>query len=379
MQQALTSHNSLESSRRSHLALSALPWYTHGMPKDIAPVPSDYPELLEQLKERIRTARIRAALNVNRELVLLYWRLGRDILERQKQAKWGDGVLAQLSADLKREFPEMKGFSLTNLKYMRHLAEAWPELENGQQPVDQIPWGHNIAIFTKLRGRAEREWYLRATIEHGWSRAVLVHQIESRLYHRRGKAQTNFERTLPAPGSDLAQQVLKDPYKLEFLGIGDEAHERELHRALLTHLREFLTELGVGFAFVGSEYHLDVDGNDFYIDLLFYHLKLRSFVVIELKTTDFKPEYAGKLNFYLSVVDDQLRHPDDNPSIGLILCKGKSRLVVEYALQDMAKPMGVSEHQLTEALPHNLKGQLPTVEELESEFSEELDAPDAGD
>lgn len=229
-----------------------------------------------------------------------------------------------------------------------------------------------------MKDPAEREWYAWATIEHGWSRVALDYQIKTGLYLRQGGGVSNFEKTLPAGQSELAQQILKDPYNFDFLGLGNEAHEREIHRGLLKHLQKFLTELGAGFAFVGSEVHLEVEGDDFYIDLLFYHLKLRCYVVIELKATDFKPEYAGKLNFYLSAVDDLLRHPDDQPSIGLIICSGKKGLVAEYALRDMSKPMGIAEHQLTEALPETLKGQLPTIEELESELKDSLEEGDGG-
>lgn len=264
----------------------------------------------------------------------------------------------------------MKGFSARNLKYMRALAEAWPDEPIVQQLVAQIPWGHNIRILDRLKDPAEREWYVRATIEHGWSRMILEAQIETRLIDRQGSALTNFDRTLPAPQSELARQLIKDPYNFDFLSLGEDAQERELHRGLLQHLRDFMTELGLGFAYVGSEYHLEVGGEDFFVDLLFYHLKLRCFVVIELKTTKFKPEYAGKMNFYLSAIDDLLRHRDDQPSIGIIICKTKNQVVAEYALRDMAKPIGVSEHQLTESLPDDLKGRLPTVEQLEAEFSE---------
>lgn len=332
--------------------------------------PIGYAELLVALEERIRTARVRAALAVNRELVVLYWQIGREILVRQEEAGWGAKVIQQLADDLRREFPDMKGLSSRNLNYMRQLGGAWPDEAKVPQLVAQIPWGHNRVLLDRVKDPAEREWYVRATIEHGWSRSVLDYQIGTGLYHRQGKAVSNFDRALPAPQSELAQQILKDPYNFDFLGLGDEAHEREIHRGLLEHLQKFLTELGAGFAFVGSEVHLEVEGDDFYIDLLFYHLKLRCYVVIELKAMDFKPEYAGKLNFYLSAVDDLLRHPDDKPSIGLIICRGKKGLVAEYALRDMAKPMGIAEHQLTEALPERLKGQLPTIEELEAELSE---------
>lgn len=332
-----------------------------------APLPPGYADLLEDLKKRIREAQVRAGLTVNRELIRLYWEIGKSILKRQKSARWGDKVLDKLARDLRREFPDMKGFSRTNLKYMRMFAQAYPEF--GQQPVDQLPWGHNVVLITKVKDPVEREWYIRACIEHGWSRNVLVHQIESGLYYRQGKAITNFERTLPAPQSDLARSLIKDPYVFDFLSLGPEAQERELERALLMHLRDFLLELGLGFAFVGSQYRLEVGGEEFYIDLLFYQLRLRCYVVIELKVGEFKPEYAGKMNFYLSAVDELLRHPEDRPSIGLILCKTKNRLVAEYALRDVSKPMGVATYRVGEALPAELQESLPSLEELEAELS----------
>lgn len=327
-----------------------------------------YAELLTELKARIRSAQLKAALSVNRELILLYWRIGRQILESQRQEGWGSKVIDRLSKDLRIAFPEMKGFSPRNLKYMRALAEAYPEEQFVQQPVAQIPWGHNVRILDHVRDPAEREFYIRKTIEHGWSRNVLVHQIESDLYHRQGKAIANFDRTLPAPQSELALQILKDPYNFDFLNLSEDVQERELERSLIHHLREFLLELGVGFAFVSSQYHLEVGGEDFYIDLLFYHLRLRCYVIVELKICDFQPEFAGKMNFYLSAVDDLLRHPDDRPSIGLILCKTRNRIIVEYALRDTQKPMGVATYQITASLPEHFKGSLPTVEELEVEL-----------
>jgi predicted nuclease of restriction endonuclease-like (RecB) superfamily len=313
---------------------------------------------------------VRAALAVNGEVVKLYWQIGRSILERQRQYGWGAKVIDRLSADLRGAFPGMKGFSPRNLKYMRAFAEAYPEEQFVQQVVAQIPWGHNVRILDALAAPEEREWYARQTIEHGWSRNVLLHQIESGLYRRQGQALTNFERTLPAPQSELAQQLLKDPYTFDFLTLGEDALERDLERGLLERVRQFLLELGVGFAFVGSQHRLEVGGQDFYLDLLFYHLRLRCYVVIDLKVTEFQPEFAGKMNFYLSAVDEQLRHGDDEPSIGIVLCKTKNRVIVEYALRDTNKPMGVSTYQLTESLPKQLKGSLPSVEELEAELSE---------
>lgn len=332
-------------------------------------IPEDYGDFLSLLKERIRSAQGLAALSIHRHLVLLYWQIGRDILARQEQAGWGAKVIDRLANDLRRAFPEMKGLSARNLKYMRALAEAWPDEKIVQQLVAQIPWGHNVRLLDAIKDPAHREWYIRQTIEHGWSRSVLIHQIESNLFERQGRAVTNFKRTLPAPQSELAQQLIKDPYNFDFLSLAPEARERELHRGLLGHLREFLIELGVGFAYVGSEYHLSVGDRDFYVDLLFYHLKLRCFVVFDLKISEFEPEFAGKMGFYLSAVDDALRQSHDQPTIGIILCKQKNKVIVEYALRDMSKPVGVSEYRLTPSLPLALKGQLPAFETLD------VDAP----
>jgi predicted nuclease of restriction endonuclease-like (RecB) superfamily len=262
----------------------------------------------------------------------------------------------------------MRGLSRANLFYMRAFAEAYRDDAIVQQLAGQLPWFHNVVIFTRLKTPELREWYIRACLEHGWSRAILEAQIETRLHERQGKAITNFARTLPAPASELAQQMLKDPYNFDFLTLHDDAVERDLERGLLEHLQRFMLELGAGFAFAGSQYQLEVGGEDFYIDLLFYHLKLRCFVVVELKMGSFKPEYAGKLNFYCSAVDDLLRHERDNPTIGILLCKSKNNIVVEYALRDVAKPLGVAEYRLAQALPEHLKGSLPTVEQLESEL-----------
>jgi predicted nuclease of restriction endonuclease-like (RecB) superfamily len=330
--------------------------------------PRGYDNFLEELKERIRHAQLRAALSVNRELVLLYWTIGTDVLARQKEQGWGAKVVDRLAADLRKAFPEMTGFSPRNLKYMRAFAEAWPEEAIVQATLAQITWYHNIALVEKLATIEERLWYARQTVENGWSRNVLVHQIEVGLYRRQGKAVTNFTRTLPAPQSELAQQVVKDPYNFDFLTLSQEAQERELERGLLDHIRDFLLELGVGFAFVGSQYPLQVGGEEFRLDLLFYHLKLRAFVIIDLKMEAFKPEFSGKMNFYLSAADDLLRHPSDQPSIGIILCKSKNKIVAEYALRDLRKPMGASEYRLTESLPKQLKGSLPSVQQLEAEL-----------
>ncbi len=337
-------------------------------------IPSDYQEFLANLKARIRSTQIQAAVSVNQYLILLYWQIGQDILNRQKEQGWGAKVIDRLAKDLRAEFPEMKGFSTRNLKYMRAFAEAYPEKTFVQAAPAQITWYHNTTLLDKVSSPDERIWYIHKTIENGWSRDVLVHQIESGLYKRQGKAITNFNRTLPASQSELAQQLIKDPYIFDFLGIGEEARERELEGALLSQLSKFLLELGIGFAFVGRQYHLEVGGEDYYIDLLFYHLRLRCYIVIELKIGEFQPEYAGKVNFYLSAVDDLLRHPDDRPSIGLILCKARNRVVAEYSLRDMSKPIGVSEYRLTEALPEDLENNLPDIQALEAEL-EKVDVP----
>jgi predicted nuclease of restriction endonuclease-like (RecB) superfamily len=334
-----------------------------------SPIPENYDDFLRDLKERIRSAQVRAALSVNRELVLLYWQLGRDILTRQRQQGWGAKVIDRLARDLQKEFPDMKGFSPRNLKYMRAFAEAYPNEPIVQEVLAQITWYHNIALIEKLKSPEERLWYAQKTVENGWSRNVLVHQIETGLHRRLGAALTNFDRTLPKPQSDLAQQLLKDPYNFDFLSLGQEVQERDLERALVNHIRDFLLELGVGFAFVGSQYHLEIDGDDYYIDLLFYHLRLRCYVVIDLKMKEFQPEYSGKMNFYISAVDDLLRHPDDQPTIGIILCRGKKKTVAEYALRDLNKPIGISTYKLKDSLPQTLQGNLPTLEQLEIELN----------
>lgn len=334
-------------------------------------VAEDYAAFLEDIKRRVAEAQIRAALSVNRELILLYWQIGREILERQAAQGWGAKVVDNLAKDLRAAFPEMKGFSPRNLKYMRSFAEAYPDFEIVQAVLAQITWYHNIALLDKLKETNEREWYARATIENGWSRNILALQIQSNLYQRQGKALTNFEIALPAPQSDLARNLLKDPYNFDFLGLSREASERDVENALLADLQKFFIELGKGFSFVGSQYHLEVGEQDFYLDLLFYHLHLRCFVVIDLKSDAFKPEYAGKMNFYLSAVDDLLRHESDTPSIGLILCRDKNKIIVEYSLRNQTKPIGVSEYQLTEKLPAELRESLPTAEEIESVIGEE--------
>lgn len=337
------------------------------------PIPSEYAAWLVDLKKQIREAQIRAVATVNSELVMLYWRIGKDILDRQDIQGWGSKVVGQLAADLKREFPDMKGFSRANLMYMRGFSESWPNVGIVQQLVGQLPWGHNLALLSKLKSVDNRIWYAQRSIELGWSRNLLVMQIESRLLEREGKAVTNFEMQLPSPHSDLAQASLKDPYLFDFIGLGVEADERTIEHALVQHITRFLLELGAGFAFVGKQVHLEVGGDDFYIDLLFYHLKLRCYVVVELKSGTFKPEYAGQLNFYLSAVDAQLKSEQDNPSIGLLLCKDRNRLVAEYALRGMNKPIGIAEYQLVESLPKELETSLPSIEKIESEFASDKD------
>lgn len=338
------------------------------MTTDAPVTPKGYKAFLRDLKGRIRKAQLRASLSVNRELVLLYWNIGKDILERQRALGWGAKVIERLASDLRTAFPEMKGFSSRNLKYMRAFAKAHPDEQIVQQAAAQIPWFHNCVLLDKVKDPTERLWYAQADIQYGWSRSVLVHQIETDLYHRQGKALTNFDRTLPAPQSDMTREVLKDPYTFDFLSIGPEARERDLERGLIEHIRDFLLELGTGFAFVGSQYPLEVGRQDFFLDLLFYHLRLRCHVVVDLKVREFQPEFVGKMNFYLSAVDDLLRHTDDQPSVGIILCKTRNEVIVEYALRDTSKPMGVATYQLTKALPDHLKRNLPAIEELEAEL-----------
>lgn len=335
-------------------------------------VPAGYADWLAELKQHIHTAQQRATLAVNRELVLLYWQIGQGILERQASQGWGSKVVEALARDLRNAFPDMKGFSPRNLKYMRAFAQAWPDGEFVQGVLAQLPWYHQVALLDKLQTVEERQWYAAQAIENAWSRNVLVMQIESGLRQRTGGAAiTNFSQCLPQPQSDLARESLKDPYRLDFLGLGKETQERAIEDALVKHVTQFLMELGAGFAFVGRQVHVEVGDKGFYIDLLFYHLKLRCYVVVELEAGEFQPEYAGKLNFYLSAVDSQLRHPTDNPSLGLLLCKSRDKVVAEYALRDMNKPIGVAEYQLVQALPKELETDLPRIEDIERELEGE--------
>lgn len=339
------------------------------MSRKIAAIPTDYADWLADIKARVATARQRAALAANAELIRLYWQIGRDILERQQSAQWGDKVLDRLSSDLREAFPDMKGFSSRNLKYMKYFAEHCPLQAFGQQAAAQLPWFHIVTLLTKLPTAGTREWYAQRAVAEGWSRVTLELQIRNRLRERQGQAVTNFDARLPAPHSELAHETLKDPYLFDFLGLGDEAQEREIENALVRHIIKFLLELGSGFAFVGRQFRLEVEGDEFFADLLFYHTRLKCYVVVELKATAFKPEHAGQLNFYLTAVDRQVKAPDDKPTIGLLLCKTKKRTVAEYALSGIDKPIGVAEYQLVRALPEPLVTSLPTVEELESELS----------
>lgn len=332
--------------------------------------PSNYAAWLDSLKIQIRTARVKASLAVNSELIRLYWRIGSEIVQQRVAQSWGSKVLENLAQDLRGEFPDMKGLSLTNLKFMARFAEAWEEDSIGHQLGAQIPWRHNITIIDQIKDRSTREWYIKKTIEQGWSRSVLEMQIESQAHLRLGAAQTNFESTLPAPQSDLARDLLKDPYAFDFLGLLDPTNERTIEKALIHHLKDFLIELGVGFAFVGSQYRLEVAGQESFIDLLFYHTRLHCYVVVELKNTAFKPEYTGQLNYYIAVTDDLLRDKTvDAPTIGLLLCKSKEQTIVEYALQGMSKPIGVSTYRTSPEMPKELANLLPSIESL----TEQLD------
>ncbi len=339
-------------------------------PVSLTSPPEGYADWLAELKSRIHTAQQRATLAVNQELVLLYWQIGRDILARQAEQGWGAKVIERLSQDLRTAFPDMKGFSRANLMYMRAFAEAWPDSVIVQQLVGRLPWGHNLVLLTRLKDAQQRMAYAKSAIAHGWSRNVLNIHIESRLLERTGTAVTNFDVRLPKPQSDLARESLKDPYRFDFLGLSREASEREIEHALVKHVTEFLLELGAGFAFVGRQVQLDVGGDEFFIDLLFYHLKLRCYVVIELKGRKFKPEHLGQLSFYLTAVDAQIKQPQDGSTIGLLLCKSKNRVVAEYALRDNTRPIGVAEYQLVESLPTELQTSLPSIEQIERELSE---------
>jgi predicted nuclease of restriction endonuclease-like (RecB) superfamily len=347
-------------------------------------LPGTYAQVLNDLKSRIRQSQMKAALSVNRHLIELYWHIGKVIVERQHAEGWGKSVVEHLAHDLHREFPDIGGFSPRNIWRMRSFYLAYTEgVRKLPQPVAEldgiklpqsvaeIPWGHNAVLIEKIDDPIERIWYALKTIENGWSRSILTLQIESGLYHRQGKAVSNFKKTLPPLQSDLAQQMLKDPYVFDFLTIDKEAHERAIEKELVNHITRFLLELGAGFAFVGKQFHIEVSGQDFYIDLLFYHTRLHCYVVVELKVGEFKPEYAGQINFYLSALDEFVKTPDDNPSIGLVLCATRDKILAEYALRDIKKPIGVAEWKtkLTRFLPAKLKNNLPTIEEIEAEMA----------
>ncbi|HWO19054.1 MAG TPA: PDDEXK nuclease domain-containing protein [Kofleriaceae bacterium] len=337
-----------------------------------ADVPADYVDTLADIKQRISAQRLRVVTAANVAMVELYWEIGRTILDRQSHAGWGAKIIDRLSEDLRAAYPDMRGFSPRNLKYMRALAAAWSDPVIVQRVVAQLPWGHNVTLLDRLSDLETRTWYARCALEQGWSRDILTLQIENRAHERHGKTISTFAKTLPPADSDMAEQVFKDPYLFDFLGTADPRREREVEQALVDHIQRFLLELGTGFAFVGRRVHLEVGRQDFYLDLLFYHLKLRCFVVIELKSVEFDPASVGQLNLYLSATDDLLRHPDDKPTIGLLLCRSKNKLVVEYALRDIDKPIGVAQWatRLVETLPSDLEGSLPTVEQLEAELGD---------
>lgn len=396
-------------------------------------VDRQYKKWVIELKSKIQSAQVKAAIAVNRELLELYWELGKEICEKQKVANWGDGLIERLAKDLSAAFPGVKGFSRTNLSYIRQWylfyqpaivpqvvgeldvkkgevivpqvvaeiagIEKIPQaggqfvqqlvgqigkmqqavavlgddrekggIEKVSQVVRQIPWGHNVLIINKCSDVSEALFYVRATIRNNWSRATLATQIESKLYRRQGRAIDNFSLTLPEAQSELAKETLKNPYNFDFLTLGKEARERDLETALTMHIQKFILELGQGFAYMGRQFPLRVGGDDFYLDLLFYHTRLRCYVIVELKADEFRPEYTGKLNFYLNVVNAQLRHPQDQRSIGILLCKTPNKVVVEYTLENISSPLGVAEYQIMNAVPDNLKGELPSIEELEQEL-----------
>lgn len=341
-------------------------------------IPTDYPAWLETLKGQITAARSRAALAVNAELIHLYHRIGREILERQAHHGWGSKVISRIADDLKAAFPDMKGFSGSNVKYMRYFAEHCPDGQFGQQPADQLPWFHIVTLLTKAEP-AQREWYATQCVTLGWSRLSLQQNLASRLRERQGAAVTNFSLHLPPPHSALAQETLKDPYLFDFLGLADDAHEREIETALIRHITRFLIELGSGFAYVGRQFRLEVGGDEFFIDLLFYHTRLKCYVVIEIKGGAFKPEHIGQLNFYLTAMDAQVKAHDDKPTIGLLLCRSKNSVVAQYAVNGINKPIGIAEFELLRDLPMPLAANLPSIEQIEAEFSGDLpDDPEVG-
>ena len=341
-----------------------------------------YSALLTEVKARIHRAQTKAIFAVNSQLLMLYWEIGRLLISQQSKAGWGARVLRKLSNDIRRDLPELKGFSVRNLELMTQFFREYPEIGilHGskypnkrdlftQQLVAQLPWGHNILLIQKLKNLKTRAWYMREAAAQGWSKNVLQMMIESAAHKRQGSALSNFESILPAPQSDLAQRALNDPYIFDFLTLAHPIHERQIEAGLIQQVEKFLLELGQGFAFVGRQYHLELGDEDFYIDLLFYHLKLHCYVVVELKTGSFKPEYLGKLTFYLNVIDARLKESVDGPSIGLILCQEKNKLVAEYALRTALNPVGISEYKCSRILPDQLQSSLPSVEDIEVELS----------
>jgi predicted nuclease of restriction endonuclease-like (RecB) superfamily len=334
-------------------------------------LPASYTVVLGEIKQRIQAERLRVVMAANSAMVILYWDIGRLILDRQEHEGWGAKVIDRLSTDLQEAYPDMAGLSPRNLLFMRSFAAAYPDHQLVKQLVSLLPWGHIIRLLQRLKDPAVRLWYVKASIEHGWSRSILQFQIDAAAHERQGKAINNFPATMPPAHSDMAAQIFKDPYLFDFLGTADPRREREVEQALVDHIQRFLLELGAGFAFVGRQVHLEFASADYYIDLLFYHLKLRCYVVVELKAVPFDPAFVGTLNMYLSAVDDLLRHPDDKPSIGLLLCRSKNKLVAEYALRGLKKPIGVAEWetQITKNLPKELRSSLPTVEEIEFELT----------
>ncbi len=338
-----------------------------------------YVQFVLHLKKEIQTARLKASLTANIELLALYWKLGDAILQQQKRAGWGSRIIDRLSADLQIAFPSMKGLSARNLKYMRAFALAFPYFvqlsgtlikadQIVQQAAAQLPWFHICTILDKTNSTEELQYYTIKTASNNWSRNVLVQQIESKLWQRMGRAVTNFEQTLPTVQSDLAKELMKDPYKFDFLHLYEEYKEKDLESALIDNLTRFLLELGSGFSFIGRQYPVTIGDRDYFIDLLFYHFRLHCFVVVELKTGEFIPEYAGKLNFYLNIVDNTLKQSTDSASIGILICKQRNRIIAEYALRGISNPIGVSEYRLTETLPEDLRDSLPSVEQIESKF-----------
>jgi len=335
-------------------------------------LPEKYAELLHDLKLKIQATRLRAVLSANNELVLMYWDIGQVILEKQETEGWGARVIDRLSYDLQEAFPDMKGFSPRNLKYMRAFASAWPDKQIVQELLAQLSWYQNLALLEKLKDADTRIWYAQQARQYGWSHNILKHQIALRLYERQGKLINNFSLTLPPSQSDMARQIFKDPYVFDFLGTAEPRREAELEQGLIDHVQKFLLELGAGFAFVGRQVHLELGNSDFYLDLLFYHLKLRCFVVTELKAGNLDPGHVSQLNMYMNVIDDVMRHPDDKPTIGLLLVKQKDKVVAEYCLRGYSKPIGIAEWetQITRSLPDDLKPSLPSIEEIEREFED---------